>query len=62
MVTVLLCQALLVACAAALGFFFGPDREDGRLFASVWLGYVTFALFFWGDVIYIALHFIQKWW
>jgi hypothetical protein len=43
---------------------FGLDEKDGCLAAlfGVWLIYALIIIAFWAGVIYVAVHFIGKWW
>lgn len=55
---------VLILVAAGLGFFFGPDDfgNKSRAFFAVWAGWAVFCLSIvaWG--IYVAIHFISKYW
>lgn len=60
MATIIICNVLLILCAATLGFFFGPNR--GRVVTALAAFQLTLGLsvFIWG--IFVAQHFIAKYW
>lgn len=60
METIIIGNIILILCIAALGFFFGPDRE--RWSAAFFAGVISFQLSFFGWVVYVAVHFITKYW
>lgn len=51
---------LIILCATALGFFFGPD---GDRWWGAWFGFaLAFNVTVLGVVGYVAYHFITKYW
>lgn len=60
MITILVCNIILILCLTALAWFFGPTNN--RSFAAFWVGMLALNLSFWGWVIFAAVHFITLYW
>lgn len=60
MLTIFICTILLVLCITALAFFFGPD--GGRLWTAWFAFCLTTGLALAGWGIFVAAHFIGKYW
>jgi hypothetical protein len=50
-----------IFCVAFLAMFLGTDR-GGRIFGFFWGFAAAVGVSFWGWVIYVAAHFIGKYW
>ena len=61
METIIVCNVLLIVCAAALGFFFAPD-ESPRPVVALGAGWLATWLSLMVWTIFVAAHFITKLW
>lgn len=53
-------NVILILCLAFLALFFWTPGE--RTFGFLWVGWITFCLSISGWTIYVAVHFITKYW
>lgn len=64
MEALVIANLIVIACIFALGFFFGPDDfgNASRFVFGIWAGWAAFCLSLLGWIIYVAVHFIGKYW
>lgn len=60
----LVLNVVLIICAFFAGILFSDSRDDGveRFMVGVGLAWIVMWISFWVWVIYVAVHFITKYW
>lgn len=63
METAIICNIIIILCVGAFVFFFADADDFFERFCGFMAGaWVALVFSFWGWVIYVAAHFIGKYW